>query len=441
MLLRRAFIVVAITALAALLSPLSAQAASTPYIVVLKPGVDVTKAVSKAKGVGATVSQTYKFALNGYAANIPTDRVSVIAADASVAFVAQDAVFSNGIQPQNKCVSLRDCQFPTPDILRIDAEESSTRAGDGKGSVNVNVAVLDSGVGPHSDLNIVGGKACSSTKSYADDGGHGTHVAGTLAAKDNNYGTVGVAPGARVWGVKVLNKYGTGTTSSILCGVDWVVSTRSDADPTNDIQVANMSLNGKGQDDGACGTLNNDALHRAICAGSQAGVVFVASAGNDAVDFAGYLPGNYDEVLTTTAMNDYDGVPGGIGTAPAGRCLSNESFPDDVAAVVYSNYTAGADAAHTVAAPGTCIQSTWPGEGWVIGSGTSFAAPHVAGLAALCISTGGCAGLTGSQVTAKIRNEAVSYNQANPSYGFTGDLLRPFGNGRIYGPLVRAGSY
>ena len=431
-------LLVAALAVLAMMMPTAAQAATAPYVVVLKPGADVTKAVSKAKGVGATVSQTYKFALNGYAANIPTDKVSVISADTSVAFVAADGVFTSGIKPPNKCTS-RDCQNPDEGILRIDADESSTRAGDGQGAVNLNVAVLDSGVGPHSDLNIAGGKACSNTKSYADDAYHGTFVAGIIAAKDNNFGTVGVAPGARIWSVKVLNKYGTGSASSILCGVDWVVSTRFDSDPANDIHVANMSLNGKGQDDGACGSLNNDPIHRAICAGAQAGVAFAASAGNAAEDFVGSIPANYDEVLTATAMNDYDGVPGGTGAPPSSGCAA--SNPDDAPAH-YSNYTTGSELAHTVAAPGTCLQSLYPGDLYAnFANGTSFAAPHAAGVLALCISSGGCAGISGAQAAAKVRNDAVAYNNANPRYGFQGDLLRPLGNGRIYGPLVHAGSY
>jgi subtilisin len=234
---------------------------------------------------------------------------------------------------------------------------------------------------------------------------------------------------------------GKGQLSNLLCGVDWVTSTRSDADPANNIQVANMSLNGPGEDDGACGTLNKDALHRAICGGSQAGVAFVVSAGNDSTDFVGSAPATYEEVLTTTAMNDYDGSPGGTGVYPVpSQCGVSTVNPDDTPAH-YSNYTTGSEMSHTVAAPGTCIWSTWPGNIWALWYGTSFAAPHAAGVAALCVSGGACAGLTGSQVAAKIRNDATAYNQANPKYGFTGDPWRPLGDGRIYGPLVHAGSY
>ena len=430
-------LLVAALAVLAMMMPTAAQAATAPYIVVLKPGADVTKAVSKAKGVGATVSQTYKFALSGFAANIPTDKVSAISADASVAFVAADGVVSSGFKPPTKCTT-PPCQVIDTGILRIDADESSTRSGDGQGAVNVNVAVFDAGVGPHSDLNIAGGKSCNGARSFADEAGHGTAVAGIIAAKDNNFGTVGVAPGARIWSVKVLDRYGNGRTSSILCGLDWTVSTRSDSDPANDIQVANLSLNDAGQDDGACGTLNKDSVHRAVCAGAQAGIAFVVSAGNESQDVANTILGSYDEVLNVTAMNDYDGEPGG---KAAPRCGVPSPNPDDAPAS-YSNYTTGSELAHTVAAPGTCLQSLWFGDRYASGLvGTSFAAPHAAGVAALCISTGACAGLNGSQIASKLHNDAVAYNNANPKYGFTGDLLRPLGNGRIYGPLIHAGSY
>src|SRR5207245_2194339 len=77
-------------------------------------------------------------------------------------------------------------------------------------------------------------------------------------------GVVGVAPGANMFGVKVLDDEGNGTTRELLCGIDWVTTTRTDSDPRNDIDVANLSLGGVGTDDGHCGEADGDILHQAI---------------------------------------------------------------------------------------------------------------------------------------------------------------------------------
>jgi subtilisin family serine protease len=254
--------------------------------------------------------------------------------------------------------------------------------------------------------------------------------------------------------VRVLNKNGAGGTSRILCGIDWVTATRTDNDPDNDIQVANMSLGGKGRDDGNCGATRKDPLHVAICASVQAGVVYAVSAGNEGDDLAGHVPAAYDEVLTATAMTELDGQPGGLGSigAPGGCSASLVDAGEDVVddkAVSFSNFaTATSDHAHTLAAPGVCMLSTWRGGEFAecpiscyrYDSGTSMASPHIAGTVALCIASGPCAGLTPGQIVSKIVADAQAYNTANPGYGFQGDPLRPI-SGKYYGYLIRAGLY
>ena len=112
-------------------------------------------------------------------------------------------------------------------IRRIDGPLSGTISGNGAGAVNVDIAILDTGIDvDHPDLNVVGGVNCSTGSSYDDQNGHGTHVAGTAAAKDNGIGVVGVAPGARLWAVRVLDNTGNGTWSSVICGIDWVTGQR-----------------------------------------------------------------------------------------------------------------------------------------------------------------------------------------------------------------------
>jgi subtilisin family serine protease len=331
-------------------------------------------------------------------------------------------------------------------VNRIEADQSSTKAGDGTGSVNVGVAIIDTGINTsHPDLNVVGGKSCvpGSLGSYNDRNGHGTHVAGTVAAKDDGDGVVGVAPGAPLYAVRVLNAIGSGMTSQVICGIDWVTANAA----SKGIKVANMSLGSAGEDDGNCGMTNNDAMHMAICNSVKAGVTYVVAAGNDGVDMAGSTPAAYDEVLTVTAIADFNGQPGG-GAASTCRADVDETAAD------FSNYAVlESDKKHTIAAPGTCIYSTWltgllgtpvPGlpvstntSGYETISGTSMASPHVAGAVALCIASGSCANLTPEQIITKLRNDAA----AQPTtYGFTDDPNSPNGN-RYYGHLVYTGGY
>jgi len=409
-------------------------AAATPgqYIVVLKPGVSRAAEVQQARALGGEVFMQYGHALNGYAARLPKMAVDQIERNPRVAFVTSDGEVSAAAT----CNPAAGQCLPAG-IDRIDADRSSTRSGDGRGNVNVNVAVLDTGIDvSNRDLNVVGGKDCTAGKGFGDPDGHGTHVAGTIAAIDNGIGVVGVAPGARLWSVRVLNQNGFGAFSRILCGIDFVTSTRTNADPSDDILVANMSLKGPGFDDGDCGNTKKDAVHLAICASVATGVTYIAAAGNSGVDFQDGIPAAYDEVLTVTAVTDFDGRPGGLSSQ---NCLPDFDFRDDTIAFFSDFATLSADQAHTVAAPGLCVLSTVPG-GYDLISGTSQAAPHVSGTVALCIASGSCAGLGPAQIVRKIIGDAATYNTANPNYGFVGDPLHPI-SGTYYGYLIRAGLY
>lgn len=413
-----------------LLASLSGIAAASPtaqgvgtvrgeYIVVFKDGVgDASVAANDmARTHGLGLQYTYNYALKGFAAAIPDARLAAIKADPRVAFISE-----------NREVHAIAQTLPTG-VDRIEGDLSSTASGNGSGSVNIAVAVIDTGIDlTHPDLNVVGGVNCNTGSSYKDGNGHGTHVAGTIAAKDDGNGVVGVAPGASLYAVRVLNNSGSGSWAQVICGVDWVTANAA----SKGIKVANMSLSGGGSDDGNCGNSNNDALHRAICNSVAAGVTYVVAAGNSNVNFSSSVPAAYNEVLTVTAMADFNGQPGG------GAAATCRTDVDDTAAD-FSNYTTpgSSDVSHTIDGPGVCILSTWKGGGYNTISGTSMASPHVAGVAALCIAVGPCGSMSPSQVIARLRNDAA----ARPaSYGFVGDPNNPI-SGRYYGYLVYAGGY
>ena len=340
------------------------------FIVTLRPGVEpATVAADHGRSHGASVTHVYRHALKGYSASLTRAAAAALAADPRVAAVLPDREVR------------MSAQTVPPGIDRVGAGESSAASGDGRGSVDVDIAVLDTGIDPkHRDLNVVGGVNCiQGNNTYADLHGHGTHVAGIAAAKDNNTGVVGVAPGARLWAVRVLDANGGGSWSSIICGIDWVTAHAST------IEVANMSLGGFGGE----GSCTDRALHEAICRSTAAGVTYVVAAGNSSSDASNFVPATYDEVITVSAITDFDGKPGGLGT-PTCQLGHDDTFAS------FSNFGPDVD----LTAPGMCVMSTWRGGGYRSISGTSMASPHVAGAAALFLATR--PGATPAQVRAAL---------------------------------------
>jgi subtilisin family serine protease len=195
-----------------------------------------------------------------------------------------------------------------------------------------------------------------------DDHYHGTHVAGIIGAIDNGVGVVGVAPGARLWAVKVLDKNGSGWSSWIIAGIDWVAANAAT------IEVANMSLGGSGY---------SQAEYDAIQGAVNEGVAFAVAAGNSDDDARNYSPAAFDNVLTVSALADFNGAQGG-GASPTCRTDQDDTLAD------FSNWGSAVD----IAAPGVCILSTYPIEKGEYGtlSGTSMASPHAAGALALLAS-------------------------------------------------------
>jgi subtilisin family serine protease len=359
--MRRLLLGSVLALLVAATTPLAAAGAAPVrgYIVVLSGSAGAPDAVAaqQARSRAFVVGHVYRAALKGYSAVMTTADAQALRADPRVVSVTPD-----------RPVQLDAQALPTG-IDRIDGELSSTASGNGSGSVDVDVAVIDTGIDlTHPELNVVGGINCSTGNSYNDGNGHGSHVAGTIAARDNDIGVVGVAPGARLWAVRVLNNRGSGSFADVICGIDWVTAHAST------IEVANMSLSGSGADS-TCGS-NVDPMHEAICRSVAAGVTYAVAAGNQHVDAATRVPAAYDEVMTISALADFDGKPGGR-AAPTCRTDEDDTFAN------FSDFGADVD----LIAPGVCILSTWKGGGYNTISGTSMATPHAAGAAALYKST------------------------------------------------------
>ena len=241
----------------------------------------------------------------------------------------------------------------------------------------VTVAVVDTGIDlTHPDLaaNIAGGyNAIDPAKSANDDNGHGSHVAGTIAGVDNTVGVLGVAPRASLLAVKVLDRRGSGYYSDIIEGIQWSVN--------NGAQVINMSLGG---------TYDSSALHSAVTAAVNAGVVVVAAAGNSGPgDNTVNYPAKYAEVIAVSA------------TTSSNTLASFSSRGTEV----------------ELAAPGSSIYSTYKGGGYQTLSGTSMASPHVAGAAALVIASG-VSGV--DNVRARLRTTATDLGAAGKDnlYGY-----------------------
>lgn len=261
-------------------------------------------------------------------------------------------------------------------VDNIDAEvvwggsQGATAVLPGQGGAGARVAVLDTGIDcGHLDLSagcVYGANFTGAAQPF-DDHGHGTHVAGIIGARANGIGVIGVAPESTVYAVKVLYSNGSGSWSAVAAGIDWAV--------TNGMDVINMSL---------AGSSYSQALADAVAGAQAAGVLVVAAAGNsgccNTVGYPAKLPG----ALAVAAVDRFDVVAGFSSTGPE----------------------------VDVAAPGVAVRATVPtgscalcdASGYLSLSGTSMAAPHVAGVGALLMSRGRTAAESWTLITATARD-------------------------------------
>ncbi len=362
---------VSFTALASLASAQGIERST--YIVMLNPGAGQPGniAAELAAQTGGQIGFIYG-ALGGFSIVLPAPAADALARDPRIAVVAP-----NGIRRIN-------AQTVPTGVDRVFALDNGALTIDGADDqrVDVDVAIIDTGIDwGHADLNVVAGVDCLTRLSGGknpvlgcvaglgqgqDDHGHGTHVAGTVGALDNDIDVVGIAPGARLWAVKACDRRGECPDDRVVAGIDWVVQ-------QGGIEVINMSLGGP--------TLNPDPYPFAVQSATASGVVVVVAAGNDSDDANLYSPAHVTEAITVSALADFDGSEGGTGNL----CITSGAFgysgPEESLAV-FSNYGTAVD----IAAPGTCILSTKNGGGTEKMNGTSMASPHVAGAAAVLAS-------------------------------------------------------
>jgi subtilisin family serine protease len=384
-------VLAALTLVALVISALPLSAIATGpvtqrWIVQLEPRAPLGDVLGTARTrLGVRPSHRFSSVLRGFAADLSDAQRKALLADPRVKAIVPDVpVYATG-----------DPYPPTaneiqPGVKRVGALDNPDRAGT---ELDVDIAVLDTGMQPdNQELNIAGGYNCTDPtqseaqrtqpSSWRDSAsfGHGTHVAGIAAARENGRGVTGVAQSARLWAIKVLNGNGNGFWSWVICGLDRVAQMREPGDPgTPRVEVVNMSLAASGWDDGNCGLSNADLLHQAVCRLADKGVTMVAAAGNSSRDAAGYVPGAYDELITVSAMADWNGASHASGApsgSPPSGCTRN--YADDSFAF-FSNYGPDVD----LIAPGTCVRSTLPVDRLGLMTGTSMATPHVAGGAAL----------------------------------------------------------
>jgi subtilisin len=377
-------------------------AAAAPMIVTLRREADADVLV---KGHGLRPRHTYHHALNGFAASLTSEQAARLRQDPRVVAVEADGQ----IVPARQTV-------PTG-VLRMGITNFPVAHINGQDHrIDVDVAVMDTGIQTnHPDLNVVQWADFTGEGWNGNDrNGHGTHVAGIIGALDNDFGVVGVAPGARLWSVQVIGQ-SHHDWGEFIAGCDYIFTN------ADKIAVVNASLTGVADSMGPYA-----AVHLAVSNLVSVGVVFIAAAGNDAADLTGgdgfyggqgtVLPAGIPEVMAVSAMNP---------TNDTIADFSNFSFvakpaPASCPTCILNSPGLGID----LAAPGVDILSTWIGSSYALDSGTSMAGAHVSGLVALYVAANGRA----HSIEDVYRIRQTLINNSQPQAQWTDPNSDPDGN-------------
>ena len=289
------------------------------------------------KSLGGRVKSVYTFQ-PAVAAEMPMAAVDALSRNPSVQYVVRD-------------LEMELVQTTPWGVERIGAPTMHSSGNMGAG---INVAILDSGIDmDHPDLSYVAGLDFGDDDPDPEDhDGHGTHVAGTVAALDNTVGVIGVAPEANLYILKVFSDDGSGYYSDTVEAFEWCFETHNDTDPENDIQIISMSF-------GSNVAYGDPGIEPWINQAYDLGILLVGAAGNE-----GNPPGRGDNVIYPAR---YENV---IAVAATGESDERAKWSSTGPSVELS-------------APGVSILSTYLYGGYAYASGTSMACPHVSGTAAL----------------------------------------------------------
>jgi hypothetical protein len=308
------------------------------------------KANAAASAHGGAVKHAYVNTIRGFSANMSETAVNAMRrSNPAIAYCEQDQL-AQIVGSAAKGKPGGGGTTPPPQ----ETPWGVTRVRGGVSALGKTAWVIDSGIdGTHPDLRVDQARSRDFTGSrngWTDENGHGTHVSGTIAARNNSFGVIGVAADATVVAVRVLDRRGSGPYSEVIAGVDYVAGAAASGD------VANMSLGGP----------VSTALDDAVKAAAAKGIRLALAAGNESEDADNHSPGRAEgpNIFTVSAVD------------------SNDRFAS------FSNYGTHVDFAE----PGVSVKSTYKGGGYATISGTSMATPHLAGLLLLgAVSSGGIA--------------------------------------------------